>query len=39
VAHRGLLVLLGVVADLGGSRPRDMGEIEDPGIIIHSIPR
>jgi hypothetical protein len=39
VAHRGLLVLLGVVADLEGGRPRNMGEIKDPGVIIPGIPQ
>jgi hypothetical protein len=38
VAHCGLLVLLGIVADLEGSRPRDVGEIEDPSIIASGIP-
>jgi hypothetical protein len=38
VAHRGLLVLVGIVADLEGSHPRDVGNIEDPVIITSDAP-
>jgi hypothetical protein len=39
VARRGLLVLLGVVIDLEGGHPRSLGKIEDPGVLVLSIPR
>jgi hypothetical protein len=37
VVCRGLHVLLSIVADLEGGRPRDLGKIEDPHIPILSI--
>jgi hypothetical protein len=39
VASRGLLVLLVVVTRLEGSRPREVGEVKDPGITILGILR
>jgi hypothetical protein len=39
VARRGLLVLLSIITDLKGGRPRNLGEVEDPGTIILGIPR
>jgi hypothetical protein len=39
IARRGLLIILDVVADLKGRRPRTAGEIEDPGIITSDISR
>jgi hypothetical protein len=32
VAHRSLLVVLGIVADLEGGRPRGVGKLEDLGV-------
>jgi hypothetical protein len=34
VACRGLLVVLGVIADLEGSRPWGTGELEDMGLTV-----
>jgi hypothetical protein len=39
VARRGLLVLLSVVTDLEGGCPRNLGKIEDPGVLILGISR
>jgi hypothetical protein len=39
VACRRLRILLGVVVDLEGGRPQNVGEIEDPGIVNLGIPR
>jgi hypothetical protein len=38
VARCRLLVVLGIVADLEGGHPRDVGEIKDMGIITSDIP-
>jgi hypothetical protein len=39
VACRGLLVLLGILTCLEGSRPRDVSKVEDPGVTILGILR
>jgi hypothetical protein len=39
VACCGLLVVLSIIADLEGGRPRDTGEFEDPGVTTSDISR
>jgi hypothetical protein len=37
VTHRGLLVVLEIVDDLEGGRPRDAGEFKDQGITASDV--
>jgi hypothetical protein len=39
VAHCGLLAILDIVVDLEGSRPRETGKFEDPGITTTNVSR